>query len=93
MDLRDAATRGQEAVTSPQESPGSMDYFDDEPLESETKGEKPSHISLPSLNDQVDPPPKALLLPESLQWRWCVTLAAGFRNHSNTVSCGAGLGS
>lgn len=58
MDLRDAATRGQEAVTSPQESPGSMDYFDDEPLESETKGEKPSHISLPSLNDQVDPPPK-----------------------------------
>lgn len=84
MDLREAATRGQEAVTNPQESPGSMNYFDDEPLESETKGEKAPPISLPT---------STFLLPESLQWRWCVTLAAGFRNHSNTVSCGAGLGS
>lgn len=46
MDLREAAIRGQEAVTSTQESPGSMDYFDDEPLESETKGEKTPHLSL-----------------------------------------------
>lgn len=78
MDLREAATRGQEAVTSPQESPGSMDYFDDEPLESETKGEKPPPSLSPSLSDQIDPP-KSLLLPESLQWRWCVTLAAGLK--------------
>lgn len=51
MDLREAAIRGQEAVTSTQESPGSMDYFDDEPLESETKDETETMSSLQNSDD------------------------------------------
>lgn len=62
MLLREAAERWQEAGSSPQEAPGTMD--NDEPLEPETTGEKASHLS-PALPGRLSVIPSDHMVPET----------------------------